>query len=149
MAIRHKGVYYKLPVQHNGRLLNAKEIEYQLNHIINSNDKASHPEKFLGSLTAWDRTKWAETRNKYFSKGVNKASLDVIEKSIFFFNLHDGPFDMDFDDVEKMKVFSKQCLFGQIYDFWFDKSLSMAVGTNARVSSSYYDSTSLYFDHFY
>lgn len=132
MSIRHKGVYYKLPVQHNGRMLNAKEIEYQLNYIINSNNKASHPEEFLGSLTAWDRTKWAETRNKYFSKGVNKTSLDCIENSIFFFNLHDKPFDMDFDDVEKMKVFSKQCLYGQIYDFWFDKSLCMAVGTNAR-----------------
>ncbi|XP_070491326.1 carnitine O-palmitoyltransferase 1, liver isoform-like [Chironomus tepperi] len=132
MAIRHKGVFYKLPVQHNGRMLNAKEIEYQVNYILKSNNKASHAEEYLGSLTAWDRTKWAETRNKYFSKGVNKASLDVIESSIFFFNLHDKEYDMDFDDSAKMKVFSKECLHGQIFDFWFDKSFCMSVGTNAR-----------------
>jgi hypothetical protein len=34
----------------------------------------------LGALTAADRVPWAQTRDKYFSKGVNKSSLTTIEK---------------------------------------------------------------------
>ncbi len=37
-------------------------------------------EEHLGALTAWDRTSWAKARDKHFSTGVNKISLDIIEK---------------------------------------------------------------------
>jgi hypothetical protein len=36
----------------------------------------------LASLTAGDRIPWAQTRNKYFSRGVNLASLSAIEKVV-------------------------------------------------------------------
>lgn len=130
----HKGCYYKLPTTHNGRLLNVHEIQYQLDHILRSNSKSTHAEQYLASLTAWNRTKWAETRKNFFSSGVNKASLECIESSAFFFNLHDEPYEMDLDDAEKMRVYSKECLHGRIYDIWFDKSFCLGSGTNARVS---------------
>lgn len=134
MMILHKGCYYKMPVFQNGRMLKPKEIEYQLNYILNSNNQSSHPEKYLASLTAWNRTQWAETRDKFFSKGINKASLDAVESAIFFLNMHDEPYELDLDDVEKMKIYSRECLHGRIYDIWFDKSFCLSSGTNGRVS---------------
>jgi carnitine O-palmitoyltransferase 1 len=44
-------------------------------------------EEFLASLTAWDRTKWAETRQKYFAKGLNKTSLYLVESAAFVLSL--------------------------------------------------------------
>lgn len=87
----------------------------------------------MSSLTAWNRTKWAETRDKFFAQGVNKVSLDCIESSAFFLNLHDEPYDMDLDDPEKMSKYAKECMHGRIYDIWFDKSFCLGAGTNARV----------------
>lgn len=136
IVVLHKGCYYKVPIYHNKRFLKPKELEYQFNYILNANNETTHAEKYLSSLTAWNRTKWAETRDKYFAKGVNKISLECIETSAFFLYLHDGPFDMVIDDPEKMRVYAKQCLHGQIYDNWFDKSFCFSAGTNAIVSSN-------------
>lgn len=43
-------------------------------------DKATRGEEILGVLTASERNVWADARTKYFSSGINKESLDVIEK---------------------------------------------------------------------
>lgn len=126
-----------MPIYHNARLLNAKEIQYQLDFILNAKSESTHAEKYLSSLTAWNRQKWAETRDKFFTKGVNKVSLDSIESSAFFLNLHDGSYDMDLDDPVKMKIYAKECLHGNIYDIWFDKSFCLGAGTNARVRNFY------------
>lgn len=133
IVVYYKGCYYKVPIYHKGRLLKPKEIEYQLEYIKNTSIDTTHPEKYLASLTAWDRTKWAETRNKFFASGVNKASLDAIESSAFFFNLHDRPYNMVIDDVEKMRAYSKDCLHGDIYNLWFDKSFCLQSGTDGIV----------------
>ncbi len=37
-------------------------------------------EEHLAALTAWDRKSWAETRDTYFSSGINKISMDTIDK---------------------------------------------------------------------
>ena len=52
-------------------------------------------EEKLAALTAGYRTHWAETRRKFFSKGVNKQSLDLIEKSAFVVILDDFPYEFD------------------------------------------------------
>ena len=44
-------------------------------------------ERHLAALTAGNRDDWARTREQYFSTGVNKISLDIIEKSAFFLAL--------------------------------------------------------------
>jgi Choline/Carnitine o-acyltransferase len=42
----------------------------------------------LAALTACDRVSWAKARAAYFSSGVNKSSLDAIEKvSLFDFHV--------------------------------------------------------------
>jgi carnitine O-palmitoyltransferase 1 len=37
-------------------------------------------ESHLAALTAGERVPWAKARAEFFSKGVNKTSLDAIEK---------------------------------------------------------------------
>ena len=52
-----------------------------MNQILEYNGK--HPDKnedVIGYLTAAERSVWAETRTKHFGTGINKESLDIIEK---------------------------------------------------------------------
>lgn len=48
--------------------------------MVDSAGDVSWSEEHLAALTAWDRPNWAATRQKYFSSGPNKESLDTIEK---------------------------------------------------------------------
>lgn len=132
-----KGCYYKVAIQKGQRLLNASEIKHQLEQILKMNEVSSHGEKYIGSLTAWDRTNWARAREKYFSSGINKISLNVVESAAIFLVLHDKPFEYDSDSKSnKMEYYASQSMYGCIHDRWFDKSFQLIVGTNGRVSNS-------------
>ncbi len=52
----------------------------QFQKILDETSLCTDGEKYLGALTAGERIPWAQTRKKYFSNGINKASLDAIEK---------------------------------------------------------------------
>lgn len=136
IAVLHKGCYYKMMIYHDGRLLNAAELKFQLDQILKQTENASHAEKYLASLTAWDRTKWAQAREKYFSTGVNKTSLEIIESCAFMLILDDRPLEYNLENMnsEQFDYYSSQCLHGRIYDRWFDKCFTMCMGTNGRVS---------------
>ena len=54
----------------------------QIQKILDDPTESTKCEKYLASLTAGERIPWAQTRNKYFSKGTNLASLSAIEKVI-------------------------------------------------------------------
>jgi len=46
-------------------------------------DTTSEPspgERHLAALTAADRVTWAKTRKSFFSTGVNRSSLDTVER---------------------------------------------------------------------
>ncbi len=45
-------------------------------------------------MTAGERTLWAEAREKYFSTGVNRTSLEVIEKAAFVLILDDEEYEI-------------------------------------------------------
>lgn len=134
----HKGCYYKVILYHKGRLLNAREIQFQLSCIVSGDAQTTHAEKNLASLTAGDRVKWAEVREKHFNSGVNRSSLDVIESAAFVLILHDAPFEFDLLDCERreeLHTYSKRCMTGNVNEYWFDKSFNITFGTNARVRS--------------
>ena len=40
-------------------------------------------ELHIASLTAIERTKWADAHKTYFSEGINKESIQTIEKAMF------------------------------------------------------------------
>ena len=50
--------------------------------IIDDDSIPAFGEKHLAALTAADRIPWAKARRQYFAKGINRTSLDAIEKVI-------------------------------------------------------------------
>lgn len=134
IVVLHKGCYYKMVIYHKGRLLKPCEMQYQLEQILKSNDKPQQGEDFLASLTAWDRTKWANAREKFFAKGENKTSLFLVESAAFVLSLDDEPFEFDLAQPEKLDKFGRKLLHGRGCDRWFDKSITLCVASNGRVS---------------
>lgn len=135
IVVLHKGCYYKMIIYHKGRLLKACELQYQLEQIINSTATPEHGEEFLAALTAWDRTKWANARERFFAKGANKVSLYLVESAAFVLSLDDESYDFDLSQPEKLDRFGRQLLHGKGCDRWFDKSFTLCVASNGRVSS--------------
>uniref|UniRef100_A0A3B5AYL5 Carnitine O-palmitoyltransferase 1, liver isoform-like n=1 Tax=Stegastes partitus TaxID=144197 RepID=A0A3B5AYL5_9TELE len=98
VAVYHKGRFFRLWVYRAGRLLSPREIEYQIQKILDDPSPPLPGEEKLGALTAGDRIPWAQTRKQYFSSGVNKRSLDAIERAAFFITLDDEEQGMKGDD---------------------------------------------------
>lgn len=65
------------------RLLCPAELQKAFEAILNGDFTPAPGEEDLAALTAGDRTPWAIARRKFFSAGVNKTSLQAIERSAF------------------------------------------------------------------
>ncbi|XP_072743467.1 carnitine O-palmitoyltransferase 1, liver isoform isoform X2 [Anoplolepis gracilipes] len=133
IVVYHKGRYFKVLIYYRNRILQACEIELQIEQILNDNSTPSEGEEKLAALTAGERTAWAQTRQDFFAKGVNKASLDIIEKAAFVVALDDVPYEYEPDHPEKLDHYGRILLHGKGYDRWFDKSFTLCVGTNGRI----------------
>ena len=48
--------------------------------IVDDDSEACPGEENLAALTASDRTSWATVREQFFHKGVNRESMEIIEK---------------------------------------------------------------------
>ena len=135
IVVIHKGCYYKVMVFVGDRLLNPSELQYQFQEILDLKPTASQTEQNLASLTAWNRTKWAEVREKFFSSGINKESLEAIEKAAFVLSLDEEPYIYNLDSsATEYGHYGKQLLVGNGHNRWFDKSFNLCVGSNGRVS---------------
>ncbi|KAG5684907.1 hypothetical protein PVAND_014117 [Polypedilum vanderplanki] len=134
VVVMHKGSYYKLNVYYREHMLNAADLQYQIEEILQLKPTTSSTEKHLPSLTAWNRTKWAEVRDKFFSTGINKESLEAIESAAFIIALDDEPYIFDLkSSPEEYGHYGKQLLVGNGHNRWFDKSFNLCVGSNGRV----------------
>uniref|UniRef100_A0A673AX53 carnitine O-palmitoyltransferase n=1 Tax=Sphaeramia orbicularis TaxID=375764 RepID=A0A673AX53_9TELE len=121
VAVYHRGRYFRLRVYHSGRLLSPREIEFQIQRILDDTSPPSKGEEKLGALTAGD------------SSGVNKRSLDCIEKAAFFVTLDDDEQGMMGDDpAASLDRYAKSLLHGKCYDRWFDKSFSVVFYKNGK-----------------
>lgn len=134
IVVYNKGRYYKVLIYHKNRILQPCEIEVQMQYILNDKSAPSPGEEKLAALTAGDRTAWARARTDFFSKGINKNSLDLIEKSAFVVALDDIPYEYDRAHPEKLDQYGRILLHGKGHDRWFDKSFTLCFGTNGRVS---------------
>ncbi|XP_053986791.1 carnitine O-palmitoyltransferase 1, liver isoform isoform X1 [Hylaeus volcanicus] len=133
IVVYHKGKYFKVLIYHNNRILQPCEIEVQMQQILDDKSEPANGEVKLAALTAGERTAWAEAREEYFAKGVNKASLDLIEKSAFVLVLDDEPYIYDPANPEKLDQYGRILLHGNGYNRWFDKSFTLCVGSNGRI----------------
>lgn len=136
IVVLHKGCYYKMIISHNDRFLNPCELKLQLDQIVQRSAVTTFSEKHLASLTAWNRTKWAQAREKYFSTGANQVSLHTIESAAFVLVLDEEPFKYDLQSTpSEYGYYGQQLLHGKGYDRWFDKSFNCCVGSNGKVRS--------------
>ena len=133
VVVMHRGRFFRLCCYNKGRLLNSAELQRQIQGILNDPSTSDEGEAHLGALTASDRGTWAETRNRFFQSGLNKASLDVIEKAAFILVLDDYEYGYDPKDEMALSRFGALMLHGLGYDRWFDKSFQLIVGSNARI----------------
>ncbi|KAF5886142.1 carnitine O-palmitoyltransferase 1, liver isoform-like, partial [Clarias magur] len=133
VAVYHRGRYFRLWVYSAGRLLSPREIQHQVQKILDDPTPPLPGEEKLGALTAGNRVPWAHVRKQYFSSGVNKRSLDCIEKAAFFITLDDEEEGMKGDDpAGNLDRYAKSLLHGKCYDRWFDKSFSLVIYKNGK-----------------
>ncbi|XP_034978519.1 carnitine O-palmitoyltransferase 1, liver isoform isoform X2 [Zootoca vivipara] len=134
IVVYHKGCYYKVWLYYDGRLLKPREIEQQMQRILDDKSEPQPGEEKLAALTAGDRVPWAKARQTYFARGKNKQSLDAVEKAAFFVTLDDTAQGYREDDpVTSMDTYAKALLHGKCYDRWFDKSFTLVVFKNAKL----------------
>uniref|UniRef100_A0A8D0GVE5 carnitine O-palmitoyltransferase n=1 Tax=Sphenodon punctatus TaxID=8508 RepID=A0A8D0GVE5_SPHPU len=134
IIVYNKGRYYKVWVYHDGRLLKPREIELQMQRIIDDSSQPQPGEEKLAALTAGDRVPWAKARQKYFASGKNKQSFDAVSKAAFFVTLDETEQGYRKEDpVTSMDNYAKSLLHGKCYDRWFDKSFTFTVFKNGKM----------------
>uniref|UniRef100_A0A182WA64 carnitine O-palmitoyltransferase n=1 Tax=Anopheles minimus TaxID=112268 RepID=A0A182WA64_9DIPT len=134
IVVLYRGCYYKVIIYHNGRILRPCELQIQIEYILQQGAEKPQPgEEMLASLTAGDRTKWAQIRQTVFAKGVNRTSLHTVESAAFVLSLDEKPFEFDLAHPEKLDQFGRYLLHGNGHDRWFDKSFTVCVGSNGRI----------------
>jgi len=133
VVVYHKGRYFKMYLYNKGKLLLPIQIETMLQQILDDPSPPSPGEEHLAALTAADRIPWAKARQEYFKKGINKTSLDAIEKAAFMVVLDEEPQDFDMNDPTKFDRFGCSMLHGKGHDRWFDKSFNLIICSNGRI----------------
>lgn len=136
IVVYHKGRFFKVSITFSGNLLKPADIQARLQYIVNyKGPEVNASEKHLPVLTAVERPVWAEAREKYFSSGVNKESLDLIEKAATVLVLDE---DSDYFSQEKssqheLNEFCRRMLHGKGFDRWFDKTITFVVCKNGQI----------------
>ncbi|XP_075229002.1 carnitine O-palmitoyltransferase whd isoform X2 [Lycorma delicatula] len=133
IIVYHKGRYFKVIIYHRNRLLTPPELEIQMQHILDDKSLPATGEEQLAALTAGERTAWANSRQEFFFKGINRQSLDAVEKAAFVVTLDDVPYEFDEVDPDKLDRYGRILLHGKGYDRWFDKSFTLCISTNGRI----------------
>uniref|UniRef100_A0A2K6EEB9 Carnitine O-palmitoyltransferase 1, liver isoform n=1 Tax=Propithecus coquereli TaxID=379532 RepID=A0A2K6EEB9_PROCO len=134
IVVYHQGRYFKVWLYHDGRLLKPREIEQQIQRILDDRSEPQPGEAKLAALTAGDRVPWARCRQAYFARGKNKQSLDAVEKAAFFVTLDETEQGYRKEDPEaSMDSYAKSLLHGSCFDRWFDKSFTFIVFKNGKM----------------
>lgn len=79
----------------------------------------------VAALTAVDRTTWADARETHFGEGINKASMDLLERAALVVCL----------DEEAPATLNEQghlLMHGNGSSRWFDKSIQIIVFSNGK-----------------
>ncbi|NWW39038.1 CPT1A palmitoyltransferase, partial [Panurus biarmicus] len=134
IVVYHKGRYFKVWLYHDGRLLRPREIEQQIQRILDDDSQPQPGEEKLAALTAGDRVPWAKARQAYFSCGKNKQSLDAVEKAAFFVTLDDIEQGYKKEDPGRsLDAYAKSLIHGRCYDRWFDKTFTLIIFKNGKM----------------
>ncbi|MGH0162371.1 UNVERIFIED_CONTAM: hypothetical protein FKN15_071914 [Acipenser sinensis] len=133
MVVYHKGRFYKVWLHHGGRHLQPYELEMQFQKILDDKTEPQPGELKLAALTAGERIPWARARVKFFSQGINKVSLDTIEKAAIFMTLDEEEQGYDKEKLRSIDSYAKSLLHGKCYNRWFDKSFNLIAYKNGKL----------------
>jgi hypothetical protein len=128
VAVLHKGSWYRVNVftPDRRRHLTPYELQVLLRSIV---DNAKEPESpahgNIAALTTENRAKWAQIRETHFYRGLNKSSLDTIEKAMFAVILDEA-------SPATLSEQSSLLLAGDGTNRWCDKSFCLVVFKNGR-----------------
>jgi len=125
IVVQRKGFYYKVDVYDAlGNILTPQNLEKQFEWIIQDADKhAESADNYssatsLAALTGTERTEWAQTRTEYFSSGVNKDSIHILDSALFHVILETHSFKTNGERGQFV-------LHGDGRTIWFDKSFNL------------------------
>ncbi|GAU97630.1 hypothetical protein RvY_08896 [Ramazzottius varieornatus] len=136
VVVFNRGRYFWVPTHTiSGRLLNPKELEMQFDRVLQDSSKAREGEELVAALTAGDRVLWAEARERYFSRGPNRVSLETIERAAFYLVLdEEEDYYFDASDPSRLDDYCKWLLQGACKEnsckLWCDKSFSLLIMKN-------------------
>uniref|UniRef100_A0A914ENB6 carnitine O-palmitoyltransferase n=1 Tax=Acrobeloides nanus TaxID=290746 RepID=A0A914ENB6_9BILA len=136
VAVYCQGCWFKLPIHNGKRLLEPCELQMAYQKILDGELTPAPGEDKLAALTAGERAHWAITRKTFFSNGINKTSLEAIERAAFVVILDDEECFYDQDDSTKLEHWAKSLLHGKGYNRWFDKSFNIIISKNCRVGTN-------------
>eukprot|EP00164_Ancoracysta_twista_P002189 GFYU01002889.1.p1 GENE.GFYU01002889.1~~GFYU01002889.1.p1 ORF type:complete len:783 (-),score=246.37 GFYU01002889.1:209-2557(-) len=129
IVVYSKGRYYHMSLfRADGTLMTPWEYEQQFEAILADTARTPAPdtaEARIPALTAWERTRWAEAREEFFSSGINKTSLDIIESSVLMLTLDDS-------SPEDWTSQAKGVFHGNGSNLWLDKN-TLVVFKNGKV----------------
>ncbi|RLN90261.1 hypothetical protein BBJ28_00016867 [Nothophytophthora sp. Chile5] len=130
IAVFCHGRVFKMPLFEKGqygKLLTKFEIQRQFEWIEAAAlalSAAPSAEQNLAALTAVGRIEWAENRERFFSEGINKRSLEVIESAVFVVVLQD-------DAAKDWTSMGKNLIHGSGGNRWFDKTFNLVIYKNS------------------
>uniref|UniRef100_A0A3Q1K495 carnitine O-palmitoyltransferase n=1 Tax=Anabas testudineus TaxID=64144 RepID=A0A3Q1K495_ANATE len=128
IVVYHRGRYFRLRVYQAGRLLSPREIEFQIQRILDDPTPPCKGEAKLGALTAGDRSALKGTHFK-----AQHIQLTASPIAAFFVTLDDDEqCVMGDDSAASLDRYAKSLLHGKCYDRWFDKSFSVVYYKNGK-----------------
>jgi len=134
IAVMSRGHWYTLVVVDSaGGLIDPVSVCKSLRAIVKDSVDRGEPEEHaraVPSLTAWNRTRWAEARADHFADGRARRALHAVESAAFVLRLAgpDASFDMKDWTSRGMDLF-----IGDGQSCWFDKSFNMTVFQNGKM----------------
>lgn len=125
-----RGAWYRLGVFDNyNRLCTPFELQKLLTDLVSleKSISVSQAEHDLTALTTLERTEWATIRDQYFDRGMNRESLNSIERAAFVLCLDDNE-PVTWTDTGRLT------LCGDGNTRWVDKSMSLVVYKNGQAA---------------
>ncbi|XP_077869072.1 carnitine O-palmitoyltransferase 1, liver isoform-like [Saccoglossus kowalevskii] len=135
IVVMRKGVYYKLDMYDvKGQLLSPMTTAKQLEWLIKDADTQLESDSVkestkIAALTACKRDDWARVRKQYFTQGINKESISLIDRAAFMVVLETRQYDT-FSERGKF------LLHGDGSTIWFDKNFTMVYFSNGKCGTN-------------
>eukprot|EP01012_Entosiphon_sulcatum_P004510 TRINITY_DN1179_c0_g1_i1.p1 TRINITY_DN1179_c0_g1~~TRINITY_DN1179_c0_g1_i1.p1 ORF type:complete len:817 (-),score=131.69 TRINITY_DN1179_c0_g1_i1:16-2466(-) len=90
IIVLYKGNYYRINMYGTDlKLISAFRLQAILEGIVCDSNPRTEDDLLsqISVLTTTDRTTWASVREQHFSEGLNRASLNVVERAMFILHL--------------------------------------------------------------